>query len=437
MPYKEVVKTLDHAREYVRDFYVYGFKTKDEFSHDSSKTYDDYHRRIKSWLADYMRFERRGKKITFISIDSRAIKHNPLYKCWKTKSFTDKDIILHFLIFDFLYDNETWIARKELIDGLNDTYPEYLKLVPDEKTFRNKFKEYVDLGLLEFKEENKEIYYRRTDDIVPGFDISHSDVLDYFSEIAPCGVIGSFLLDKYDYTWEQEQKGSNFAFKHHYITSAMESDNLCAIFDAIGKRSNIILAINKNGEYLIKQKAVRREKSKSKIVCNVVPLKIMIGVQTGRQYLMAYNTENQKIMPFRVDYVTCEGVTDQKNSEKEWEKYQKQLQDMLPHIWGVTTGDGRLEHVEFTVRYSEEEMYIPKRMEREKRCGQVDYPAPGLCRFQADVYESREMLPWIRTFFSRIVEINFSNKEIEEVFWTDLEEMYHLYGVDEEVKPDV
>ena len=44
-----------------------------------------------------------GKNV-FISIDSRLSNHNPLYKAWKTKSFIDGDITLHFILFDILFD---------------------------------------------------------------------------------------------------------------------------------------------------------------------------------------------------------------------------------------------------------------------------------------------------------------------------------------------
>ena len=46
-----------------------------------------------------------GKNV-FLSIDSRVTRHNPLYKAWKTKSFTDGDITLHFIIMDILSDGQ-------------------------------------------------------------------------------------------------------------------------------------------------------------------------------------------------------------------------------------------------------------------------------------------------------------------------------------------
>ena len=107
MAYSELIKNFNRIREYMRDFYVYGFKNRDEFTQKSARSYDDERRRLESWLGDYMKFHHTvdGKNI-FLSIDSRVSRHNPLYNAWKTKSFTDGDITLHFIIMDILADAE-------------------------------------------------------------------------------------------------------------------------------------------------------------------------------------------------------------------------------------------------------------------------------------------------------------------------------------------
>ena len=64
----------------MREFYIYGFKSRDDYSKKSSRSYDDERRRIESWLGDHISFVRtpEGKNV-FISIDSRSIRHNPFY----------------------------------------------------------------------------------------------------------------------------------------------------------------------------------------------------------------------------------------------------------------------------------------------------------------------------------------------------------------------
>ena len=101
-------------------------------------------------------------------------------------------------------------------------------------------------------------------------------------------------------------------------------------------------------------------------------------------------------------------------------------------MWGVNCrwNTDRLEHVEFEVKINDDEQYIVRRLEREKRCGRVEQLDEHTYRFVADVFDTNEMLPWIRTFISRIVKMNFSNRTAENKFKADLAAMYQLYGLD-------
>ena len=95
MAYSELIKNFERIRDYMREFYVYGFKSREEYDSKSTRSYDNERRRIESWLGDYMSFHQdsSGKNV-FLSVDSRRIPHNPLHKAFKAKSFTDKDITL-------------------------------------------------------------------------------------------------------------------------------------------------------------------------------------------------------------------------------------------------------------------------------------------------------------------------------------------------------
>ena len=85
--YNELIKNFERIRNYMREFYVYGFKSRNDYDKKSARSYDDERRRLESWLGDYMRFERtRDGKNMFISIDSRVTVHNPLYRAFKAKS---------------------------------------------------------------------------------------------------------------------------------------------------------------------------------------------------------------------------------------------------------------------------------------------------------------------------------------------------------------
>lgn len=409
MAYSELIKNFNKIRDYMREFYVYGFKSRDEYTKKSARSYDDERRRMESWLGDYMRFRQTpdGKNV-FLSIDSRVSRHNPLYKAWKTKSFTDGDITLHFILFDILSSPDVSLTLCEITDKIDDYLCDFeVPKMFDASTVRKKLKEYIAEGLILAEKQGKTVSYRRAADTAP----CDVDVLDFFSEVAPCGVIGSFLLDKTD------QHSDHFAFKHHYITGAMDSEILCSLFLAMREKRYITI------------ETVNRRKERT-MESHVVPLRIMSSVQSGRQYLMAYWPRFNRITSFRADAILS---VQQDEVCEQFDELRRRLDGMAPHIWGVSTqgrSGQRTEHVEFTVRYRDDEAHIHRRLEREKRCGTVEKLDSHTSRFSADVYDASEMIPWIRTFLCRITSIQFSDKALEKQFKSDIEEMYRLYGIE-------
>ena len=206
MAYSELIKSFDRIRDYMRQFYIYGFKSRTEYDKKSARSYDNERRRIESWLGDYMSFHQdaTGKNV-FLSVDSRRIPHNPLHKAFKAKSFTDKDITLHFYILDILADGNS-LSSKEIVDRITDDYLFHFDdaFSLDESTVRKKLKEYETVGLLRSEKRGREVFYKRTDD--ESFDLTTwADALAFFSEENPVGVVGSFLMDKLEGTSEGEK----------------------------------------------------------------------------------------------------------------------------------------------------------------------------------------------------------------------------------------
>lgn len=410
MAYSELIKNFNRTRDYMREFYVCGFKSREEYNKKSARSYDDERRRMDSWLGDYMRFRQSpdGKNV-FLSIDSRVSHHNPLYTAWKAKSFTDGDITLHFILFDIMYSPEISLSLNDIMARIDDYLRTFCEpKVFDASTVRKKLNEYISEGIVAAEKRGKTIYYHRAE----SEDSCGTDILDFFSEVSPCGVIGSYLLDK------ESAHGAYFAFKHHYITGAMDSEIICTLLTAIReKRSITFETVNRRRDRVSENQAL--------------PLKIMISVQNGRQYLMAYTPRFRRITSFRIDNILSIRLDE---PCADFDSLRDKLEEMLPHIWGVSTqsisGD-RMEHVEFTVRYGADESYIHRRLEREKRCGTVEKLDDGTSRFSADVFDASELIPWIRTFICRITDISFSNKALESQFRNDLKEMYALYGLED------
>lgn len=497
MPYHELIKNFDKIRSYMREFYVYGFKSRSEFDAKSARSYDDERRRIESWLGGYMRFTHTAEgKNVFLSVDNRVTQHNPFYKAWKAKSFTDKDITLHFILFDILHTPEIKLTLQELIDRIDRDYLSAFEtpMAFDESTVRKKLKEYADEELIVCEKQGRQVLYSRAATIpLAGL----CDLLDYFSEAAPCGVIGSYLLDQLVLEAKLEEKpeptptanlaakpatkpGVNpaarteanlevkpgatpaanltvnpaakpeaapaaylaanpaantpenpainpekeediFSFKHHYITGALDSEVLAALFCAM-REKRYILAENFGRHARASQQ--RR----------LVPLRVYSSVQSGRQHLLAYSEEKNQLYAYRLDYlknVRLDAVCER------FDALRQKLDALEPYMWGVNCrwSTKHLEHVSFTVRVGYGEEHIVRRLKREKCCGAVEQIDETHYRFSADVFDTTELVPWIRTLTGRITQLDFSNRTVENILRQDLEEMYRMYGIGEEAAP--
>ena len=410
MSYSEVIKNFNRIRDYMREFYVYGFKSRDEYTKKSGRSYDDERRRLESWLGDYMKFRQtpEGKNV-FLSIDSRLTHHNPLYKAWKAKSFTDGDITLHFVLMDILKDCSEPLTLNEIADQVDVLLSSFDNPKTfDESTIRKKLKEYVQEGIIETAKKGKAVCYKRSE----SYREADADLLDFCSEVLPCGIIGSFLLDK------QPKHKERLVFKHHYITGALDSEVLYAVFAAMREKRGI--TIETANRHMDRVKDNR-----------VIPLQVMFSTQNGRQYLLAYTPQFNRISSYRLDNIVSVKTEE---VSPQFDEFREKFEKIRPHIWGVSTegrSGARMEHVDFTVRFEDDEQFIPARLEREKRCGTVEWINENTCRFSADVFDSVELIPWIRTFLCRITEIHFSDERIERQFKEDIEEMYRLYGMED------
>ena len=407
MAYSELIKDVSRIRNYMREFFVYGFKSREEIGMKSARSYDNEKRRIESWLADYMSFRQDAKgKAVFFSVDSRHIPHNPLYKAWKTASFTKNDISLHFTLLDILADG---IPRSlsDLVNNINDDYMScFVAAEPiDESTLRKKLKEYADIGLLETEKCGKQYLYSLSCDDT-NLD-AWREAIAFFSEGNPLGVVGSFLLDKYN-----DPQLDIFTFKHRYLLFALDNGIMLDLLAAIHSHQKAELEVAGGKTGGVKHVVI-------------IPLKIYISTQGGRQYLVAYSLWKKRISFFRLDSII---KVKPMETLQNWDTYKELLQNERPYIWGVSCGQYRLEHIELTLRVGSNDTHIIQRLIRERRCGLVKQLSENDWQFTADVYDAWELMPWLRTFTGRIVSLVSSNKKVEDQFWSDYAAISDMYG---------
>lgn len=412
--FSELIKTFSRTRDYVRDFFIYGCKVRDDFKHKSSRTYDDERRRTESWLGDYINHDdsKRGRQIS-MSVDSGHITENPLYQAYYAKSFTDNDIKLHFFLIDLLANGKRFTSQ-ELTNLLFRKYDFYL----DEKTVRTKLKEYSDEGLFICEKEGRTPYYRispDTFDEMSGRYPGLKDAVRFFSEIQPFGVIGNSILKSCD------MQNDRFIMKHNYIARTLEDDILLDILEAMRSERSVKLKIFPARLYL--------SENTKELNRTCIPMKISTSAQTGRRYLIVYTPSKNSFDSIRLDY-----IKEVKPDEPcpEYSALTEKLNEELTHVFGISfsgrNGTEEITPLHITMHISPEEYYIFDRVKREIRYGKIEQTGENTYLLTLDIYDPKEAVPWIRTFTGRIISVEGGTEEICRQFRTDTEAMAKLYG---------
>lgn len=431
--FQELIRSFPKTREYVRDFFVYGFKTRNEFNEKSPRTYDNERRRLECWLSPFVRkdYASNGSNIS-LAIDSNLLDTNPLFQVWKTKSFTDNDIVLHFLILDLLQGMEAMTAD-EITDALITEYD----VLIDIQAVRRKCNAYVKEGLLEKAKSGKTVTFSLDSSIALWINGNKNilDALDFYQMAGNFGIIGNVLSEQFDH------HNQSFRVKHSFFVHSLEDEILLDLLDAMNKKESVQLEIQSP-----KQKRWRPEtrlpqkpqcdslsiqdgsSDKLKNTANCVPLQIFVSTRTGRRFLCGYVAQNKRFTCFRLDTikkVTAMGQSDQ------YDQLSDKLNQNRQHLWGVSfQGETRrhLDRLTMTLQILEpSETYILNRLKNEGRGGNVTKIARNTYRYEIEVFDCNEMLPWIRTFIGRILSLECTAKSVERRFYQDLNTMYHLY----------
>ena len=436
MAYSELIKNFDNIRGYMRDFFLYGFKTREEYDRKSARSYDNERRRIQSYLGSLISFRQTPSgKNAFISLEGRSVTHNPLYQAFKAKSFTNKDITLHFLMLDILSGNS--YSLKDIL-RIMDT--EYLTAFQnpisfDESTLRKKLKEYEELGIVVSEKCGRTITYRLSEDEICLAE--YKEAIRFFTEESPLGVIGSYLEARMQAAClpgrsdengmhlpgkndengkclsdKNDCAGEYLTFKNHYIMNAYDAEITELILQGIHEKRLLEITSFSRGDAGVKQQTV-------------IPYKLYVSTQGGRNYLFCMDADNLRPYSLRVDYIQKGKVGE---VCADYDRLLKVCERAGEHMWGVSCAKyRRYEHIEMDILVGTDEAFIVRRLEREKRCGTVSKVDEETYRFSADVLDAYEMMPWIRTFFGRIKAIRCDNEDVKNQLKIDMVKMLKQY----------
>lgn len=404
--FNELIKNFDKVRNYIRDFYIYGFMVRSEYKHKSSRTYDNERRRIESWLIDFISWHHteRGKLVS-ISLNSRKVSSNPLYSAWKSKSFTDNDIMLHFYLIDILYNNK--LSANEIVDEINQKY----NILFDIQTVRNKANEYVANGIFIFEKCGRKLLYsfNKQDIINSELFINLSDSIKYFQEVLPFGFVGNTILTQINL------QNDLFRFKHCFMVHTLEDKILFEILECIHEKR--IMSFENFSR-----------RSEKKTTLNGIPIKIQVSTQSGRRYVTIYNYFKHRFFNARLDSIqkVIKG-----NIAENYDKISNKYESAAKKCWGVSFGEKNAEHLQqiFLKLYINEhsEQYIIERIKREGRGGEFLKIKGNTFLYSIKVHDANEVSGWIKTFTGRILSYESTNQHVCDKFYNDMDKMFQMY----------
>ena len=408
--FQELVKSFPKTREYVRDFFVYGFKTRDEFKGKSPRTYDNERRRLESWLGNHVRKDHvsNGSNIS-LAIDSNLLDTNPLFRVWKTKSFTDNDIVLHFLIL-YLLQGGAELTVEEITGGLLEKY----EALFDIQTVRRKCNAYEKEGLLHKKKSGKTVVFFIDNSLTLWIKSNEGmlDALAFYQMAGSFGIIGNHLSEQLDH------HNRTFRVKHSFCVHTLEEEILLDLLNAMNHKTNVCLEI-------------KSSKSGALNITDCTPLQIFTSTRSGRRFLCGYVKGSKRFTCYRLDTVKAVIPLDQ---SEEYEELLARLDRNRCYLWGVSfQGNDRhhLNRLTMTIQALEpSEQYIVERLRREGRGGTVTRKERNIYQYEIEVFDCNEMLPWIRTFTGRILSLECTDKSVEQRFYRDLQTMCRMYQIE-------
>ena len=336
--FQEVIKNFDKCRDYIRDFFVYGFKSRKDFTGKSARTYDDERRRITDWLGDIVHediSDATSEKNLSLQVTPNLLDTNPLYRVWQARSFTDNDARLFFRLPEMTTEPHT-------VDELTDELSSRFGIVYDSQIVRRKCKELEEEGILRQIKEGKIIYYKRNMTLEEMLTKTKSlreladnperlyEAIEFFQLWYPFGFAGYSIMET--------EKLTNRAFrvKHSFPEFCLEDEILFQILEGIkeGVRMTFIFSSN------------LRNENKNKITA--VPVRILASYRTGRRFVVLYDAgEKRRFNVLRLDQIKKVSKAadmsieeDSENRSYDASKIREILDRNLGYVWNASFSSG-------------------------------------------------------------------------------------------------
>ncbi|WP_186841473.1 helix-turn-helix transcriptional regulator [Acetobacterium fimetarium] len=482
------IKHYDNIRDILRFLYMYGSYSKEELVKNklakSISSFYDTKQRIENYIdGEFLQKHKStekgsGKKYRFM-YDPFICPVNYLAETYQNCSYVIGDFIFYFCLMQAFTDSEfrqlpyeyvndaeygeiddcmafnheftlnelittiqlVFDANQELLENCNQVLcnDEQSELIFTMPRVRARINELTDLGILIRTQKDR---YRLADDIFQNFDANELQdiqlMTQYFYNCSVITVPGFYLsstIAEYSQAnfisetdaFFNKQENPVFFYKNHRLQNVIDDDITWAILDAIHNR-NVI------------QYSYRNKSTESKTF-TVLPIKVVIDLQYGRQYLFAYDYDFKGFNIQRIasisDIKPSKAVTANQKYEfasnaKEYKDihvlYDEQYHAHMKNVWNIARSDSPstvLIHFCFPADVYEKNL---SRLRSTCHCGTITELRGNKVDYTSTVQCESELVPWIKSFGSFATVDKHMNPNLYDKMKSDWEEALKLYG---------
>lgn len=322
-------------------------------------------------------------------------------------------------ISEYLDNDDSKFVGKDIIEEVSKA----LKV----KVKKEKFLELEKLGIIEKvnNKDNKYTYYQLTEDI---FKHGNSNFLDNLQDMVIffynhhfLSIPGYFLsktIEQYkiftgktDINDMCQPENNIFAYRYVPKYNTIDNNILWNILEAIKHKQIIQYSYISQDNTIIK--------------CQMVPIKVVIEYEYGKQYCYGYDHTKNEYFLSRIDMMSNLKITKETYINKEiYLNFDKDFRNR----WMVANNEGSYNVKVFFNFPKEKKKVLKRNLENTMRFGAITENGDQII-FNAAISNYKEIIPWINSFGEYAVVDKDTCPELYEQIKTHNDKLRELYGI--------
>ena len=377
-------ESYETIRRTLRELFVYGCydsSVSAERQKISGRKYSDELKRIRYFWSKQISASRHGeKKVNFFPFNRYPDGENYLLRSYQIHTFKPQDLNLYIYLLQILSDGNIWSVTKLIDEVLFRFYFKNEDAGIFYPMMSRKLEEMTVAGLLIRQGKSK---YKLAEDIFKDFDLQELlhlyRVLFLYRDLSPLSSLGyqvqQVIRDYLRLTrGEEDLPDSCFWVEDIFYQNILNDEIIYKLLVAFEQQQQVTFILP------------------NRLVTNVIPRQIISDCQYGRQYLRGEVEGNTFF--WRLDNISNIRLLE-KNVPKDFPD-----EKCCRYIWNASLPEtSKLPClIEVDFKTSDEEFHLLKRLEAEKRFGEIEIIDKNHYLFSIKLINPNELIPWIRSF---------------------------------------